>query len=88
MLIDHFMRSHMLDQPRRVRHCKVCRQNVIETGIAEHILEQHRLIAFRARYAPQTNMLSVMNGSEFCVYIGLPPDLCKPNPLADSTELG
>ncbi|EYB95932.1 hypothetical protein Y032_0154g2948 [Ancylostoma ceylanicum] len=88
MLIDHFMRHHMLDQPKRVRHCKVCRQNVIEPGIAEHILEQHRLIAFRARYAPQSNMVSVMNGSEFCVYLGIPPDLCKPNPLADSSELG
>ncbi|KAK6061783.1 hypothetical protein COOONC_00548 [Cooperia oncophora] len=88
VLIDHFMRQHMLDQPRRVRHCKVCRQNVIEPGIAEHILEQHRLVAFRPRYAPQSNMVSVMNGSELCVYLGLPAELCKPNPLADSTELG
>ncbi|KAK5966527.1 hypothetical protein GCK32_007297 [Trichostrongylus colubriformis] len=87
-LIDHFMRQHMLDQPRRVRHCKVCRQNVIEPGIAEHILEQHRLVAFRPRYAPQSNMVSVMNGSELCVYLGVPTELCKPNPLADSSELG
>ncbi|WKX98353.1 hypothetical protein Q1695_013776 [Nippostrongylus brasiliensis] len=90
VLIDHFMHAHMLDQPKRVRYCKVCRQSVIAPGIAEHILEQHRLIAFRPRYASQsqTSMLSVMNGSELCVYLGVPNELCKPNPLAESAELG
>ncbi|VDM73431.1 unnamed protein product [Strongylus vulgaris] len=88
VLIDHFMKQHMLDQSKRVRYCKVCRKNIVEHAIPEHIVEHHKLIAFRARYAPQSTMLSITNGSEFCVFLGIPHDLCKLNPLAELTELG
>ncbi|KJH44676.1 hypothetical protein DICVIV_09283 [Dictyocaulus viviparus] len=87
ILIDHFMRQHMVDQPRRVRHCKVCRQNIVEAGIAEHILEQHKLTAFQGCLAPQSNELTIMNGSEFSAYLGIPNDACKLNSLTDPSGI-
>ncbi|VDP40515.1 unnamed protein product [Heligmosomoides polygyrus] len=45
------------------------------------------LIAFRPRYAAQSNMVSAMNGSELVVYLGIPQEISKPNPLAEPSEL-
>ncbi|VDM52872.1 unnamed protein product [Angiostrongylus costaricensis] len=87
VLIDHFIRQHMVDLPKRFRHCKICRQNVVERRISEHILEQHRLIVFAPRFNPQSNGIAVRNGSEFCAYLGIPIEACTTISLADSAEL-
>lgn len=87
VLIDHFIRQHMVDLPKRFRHCKICRQNVAERKISEHILEQHRLVVFAARLNPHSNGVAVRNGSEFCAYLGIPIEACNTLSLADSAEL-
>ncbi|KAJ1370849.1 hypothetical protein KIN20_032663 [Parelaphostrongylus tenuis] len=71
VLVDHFIRAHMEDLPKRLRYCKVCRKNFMEPGVAEHVQRCHKLIVFQPRFTPESNGITVMNGNEFCAYLGI-----------------
>uniref|UniRef100_A0A1I7X4U1 C2H2-type domain-containing protein n=1 Tax=Heterorhabditis bacteriophora TaxID=37862 RepID=A0A1I7X4U1_HETBA len=86
LLLAHFKKCHMVDQPRRFHRCKLCKHNVADANLRDHVMGIHRIIAFRPRYAVESNMLLVTNGSELCGYLGI--EGYKRNPLAVENELG
>ncbi|KAJ1362900.1 hypothetical protein KIN20_022619 [Parelaphostrongylus tenuis] len=72
VLVDHFIRAHMDDPSKRLDHCNICLKCYRKPGVAEHIQKCHKLIVFRPRFAPESNRITVMNGEEFCEYLGIP----------------